>query len=572
MVKWTIFIAAYTAGCIWLSMRRMEASGTGPMTPRGRLREMGWGLALLALTVSLFGLNGVNHWPTLIAILSAGLVLVLLPRQAAWLVAVMLITLGLYGFLLVGAYQRGYSVQKLYGLVLAGAGSYRTEFVLPQTYVFLVLGLWLLWRTAGRHSGLVKLLPGRKPWWGLLLLPVAAVAIELAGPDYGFSPGWWSILWNLAAAAAVLLIVWWFPAVAADLAAAGLIALGLYGIAVALSWPSAPFVTHGDALRFGAVLVDNPTWAAGAGLEGGLMLALGLWLVPRTVIPHARVLLRREPDADLAGRVEQLTQTRADAVGSAAAELRRVERDLHDGAQARLVALGMSLRAAEHLIPTSPTGRGRAGGRGQGSLVHGSHRAARPGPRHLPPGAGRPRPGRGGPGAGPGHAAAHRDRHCPARTARRAGRVRVLLRGRRGAHQRGQALRRPPRPGPDPARPRHAAGRGHRRRLRRRRPGPGQRPGRDRAAAGYIRRHPGRQQPTRRADHDRHGGTVRAVLAEDLFLLRDGLVRLLEAHDFEIAATAEDAPGARGRAGPSLLNNSPLSFRSRPDSAGKAKP
>jgi DNA-binding NarL/FixJ family response regulator len=36
---------------------------------------------------------------------------------------------------------------------------------------------------------------------------------------------------------------------------------------------------------------------------------------------------------------------------------------------------------------------------------------------------------------------------------------------------------------------------------------------------------------------------VRAVLAEDLFLLRDGLVRLLEAHDFEIAAAIEDAPG-----------------------------
>ena len=134
MVKWTILIAAYAAGCIWLSMRRMEASGTGPKTPRGRLREMGWGLALLALAVSLFGLNGVNHWPTLVAMLSAGLVLVLLPRQAAWLVAVMLIALGLYGFLLVRAYQRGDPVQKLYGLVLAGAGSYRTEFVLPQTY------------------------------------------------------------------------------------------------------------------------------------------------------------------------------------------------------------------------------------------------------------------------------------------------------------------------------------------------------------------------------------------------------------------------------------------------------
>jgi len=35
---------------------------------------------------------------------------------------------------------------------------------------------------------------------------------------------------------------------------------------------------------------------------------------------------------------------------------------------------------------------------------------------------------------------------------------------------------------------------------------------------------------------------VRAVLAEDLFLLRDGLVRLLEAHDFEIAAAVDEAP------------------------------
>jgi len=354
MVKWTILIAAYTVGCIWLSMRRMEARGTGPKTPRGRLREMRWGLVLLGLAISLSGLNGANHWPTLIAMLIAGLVLVLLPRQAACLVAVTLIMLGLYGFLLVRAYQRGYTGQKLYGLVLAGAGSYRTEFVLPQAYVFLVLGLWLLWRTVGRHSRLAGLLLARRPSWCLLLLPVAAVASELVGPNYGFSPSWWNIVWNLAAAAAVLLIVWWFPAGAADLAAAGLIALGLYGIALALSWPSTPLITSYGTLRFGAVLVDSTTWAAGAGIEGCLMLALGLWLVPRTLIPHARVLLRPEPDAALAGRVEQLTRARADAVDSAAAELRRVERDLHDGAQARLVALGMSLRAAEHLIPASP--------------------------------------------------------------------------------------------------------------------------------------------------------------------------------------------------------------------------
>lgn len=36
---------------------------------------------------------------------------------------------------------------------------------------------------------------------------------------------------------------------------------------------------------------------------------------------------------------------------------------------------------------------------------------------------------------------------------------------------------------------------------------------------------------------------MRAVVAEDLFLLRDGLVRLLEAHGFEIAAAVGSAPG-----------------------------
>jgi signal transduction histidine kinase len=84
------------------------------------------------------------------------------------------------------------------------------------------------------------------------------------------------------------------------------------------------------------------------------LLAAGLWLVPRTVGPRARSLLRGEPYAALLSRVERLTETRLVAVDSAAAELRRIERDLHDGAQARLVALGMNLRAVERLIQTSP--------------------------------------------------------------------------------------------------------------------------------------------------------------------------------------------------------------------------
>ncbi|WP_162602253.1 sensor histidine kinase [Nocardioides daejeonensis] len=53
-------------------------------------------------------------------------------------------------------------------------------------------------------------------------------------------------------------------------------------------------------------------------------------------------------------RVEVLTESRAASVDHAAAELRRIERDLHDGAQARLVALGMTLGMAEQSASTDP--------------------------------------------------------------------------------------------------------------------------------------------------------------------------------------------------------------------------
>ncbi len=53
-------------------------------------------------------------------------------------------------------------------------------------------------------------------------------------------------------------------------------------------------------------------------------------------------------------RVQQLTETRADLVDHSAAELRRLERDLHDGAQARLVALSMSLGMADAAFDDDP--------------------------------------------------------------------------------------------------------------------------------------------------------------------------------------------------------------------------
>ena len=59
-----------------------------------------------------------------------------------------------------------------------------------------------------------------------------------------------------------------------------------------------------------------------------------------------RVLVARGRRA-LRARIEMLTRTRRQAVAAQAAELRRIERDLHDGAQARLVALTLQLGRAE---------------------------------------------------------------------------------------------------------------------------------------------------------------------------------------------------------------------------------
>ena len=68
----------------------------------------------------------------------------------------------------------------------------------------------------------------------------------------------------------------------------------------------------------------------------------------------AAVLLGSPGRAEMAERIETLETTRAGAVDAQETELRRIERDLHDGAQARLVALGMSLGMAEQKLADDP--------------------------------------------------------------------------------------------------------------------------------------------------------------------------------------------------------------------------
>jgi signal transduction histidine kinase len=81
--------------------------------------------------------------------------------------------------------------------------------------------------------------------------------------------------------------------------------------------------------------------------------SLGLALGVHATIAVAWPRLRPR-EVELAARVDQLTRTRMGALDVQAAELRRIERDLHDGAQARLVALSMQLGRAEERLGDQP--------------------------------------------------------------------------------------------------------------------------------------------------------------------------------------------------------------------------
>ena len=63
-------------------------------------------------------------------------------------------------------------------------------------------------------------------------------------------------------------------------------------------------------------------------------------------------------EAQLRARVEQLRTSRARIVEAGTAERRRLERDLHDGAQQRLVSLSLTLRLAQARIATDPVAAG----------------------------------------------------------------------------------------------------------------------------------------------------------------------------------------------------------------------
>ena len=287
--------------------------------------------------------------------------------------------------------------------------------------------------------------------------------------------------------------------------------------------------------------------SAGAGaLYAAPWLARGVAAVQ---VAMARLLLEPGERERLTARVDTLEETRAGMVAAADAERRRIERDLHDGAQQRLVALAMTLGRAK--VTEDPELARRLV-----DEAHGEAKEALVELRNLargihPGGADRPRAGR-----------------------RR-------LRARRALPDAGRGRRRPPaprQPGTEAIAyfvvaealtnvAKHAEatrawltaefqgdrlvvevldnGRGGAIPT-----GVGMAGLRDRVRAVDGDLHP--VQPARRRDDPASGAAMRAVIAEDAVLLREGLARLLDEGGFEVVDCRRQRRGAaaRGRAPP----------------------
>ncbi|MGI5243698.1 sensor histidine kinase [Dactylosporangium sp. CA-139066] len=156
---------------------------------------------------------------------------------------------------------------------------------------------------------------------------------------------WRDLLW-LVGGAPIGLVAGTVPLIALLYGVQGLVLLpvlaaattGWYGYGV--TWP-----------------IDDPADFLLVPPQGALITAGALYCGPWLLWALARYdhsLLGPTRSAVLSVRVDRLTRTRTQVVDAQAAELRRIERDLHDGAQARIVALGMSLGMAEDLVKHDP--------------------------------------------------------------------------------------------------------------------------------------------------------------------------------------------------------------------------
>jgi signal transduction histidine kinase len=357
-------------------MDRMTTSGSQAAKRRRGL----WIASLLPLLAAETLHPGGGLAPWVLVLCTAALALAS-PKVAVKLVPFACLAYGGYGFYLAHYVQIWPMNPLIYGLVRVGTAD-NAGWLVPQAFAFTVAGIWLLALTEAPGGRAV-----RRAWWQLrgthdqpktvpplLLLAVISLWEELFSSYLWFSPFSSSSHRTLVVALGIFAIgaamVAWRPQAAAVTAVAGTVLFGLVSELWTVHWFTEVNGPVGDgALFYGAVPVHSfpPDTIAGllpatqgspelqllAGAQGLALATFGVMLVPRLLTWGGDLELANRARA-LTHRVTRLTETRSDATEVAVAELRRIERDLHDGAQARLVAVGMSLRAAEQLMRANP--------------------------------------------------------------------------------------------------------------------------------------------------------------------------------------------------------------------------
>ncbi|MET9506660.1 sensor histidine kinase [Streptomyces sp. NPDC006259] len=215
---------------------------------------------------------------------------------------------------------------------------------------------------------------------GLFLIPAAAVAARgtvnvtrrLAGarleggipepylpepPREGGLKSWWArTQWILTDPATWRDLAWMLVnpvvGIALVLLPLTLIAFGVFGLLMPMLWEDISG-NGGNNWYWFVKVTDSRSalYALGLGIP---TLLIGLVSAPALMRAHAQLARTLLAPTETSRKVLHLTRTRSEVVSSSAAELRRIERDLHDGAQARIVALGMNLGVAEQLLAKDP--------------------------------------------------------------------------------------------------------------------------------------------------------------------------------------------------------------------------
>jgi signal transduction histidine kinase len=262
----------------------------------------------------------------------AGLMLAGVTLLLVLIASVVLIALGV-GILVVGN-GMGPAKRTLLALLILGVGLGIGRFFVPSVLVALRRLANLTRRLAGEWCGVAIAEPYQRP-------PAAEPDRKL---NYaarlrwllGDVATWRDLLWVTVNA-----VAGWILAIASMALAVTGVVLFLIPVVSHMVPPAAfPGNTKPTLAVLGLAMVTTAVLAAPWLLRGYGLLASSMLAPPG--------------NAELALRVRHLSQTRTEALDTGAAEIRRIERDLHDGAQARLVAMGMTLDAAGQIIDSNP--------------------------------------------------------------------------------------------------------------------------------------------------------------------------------------------------------------------------